>query len=88
MTASNGDPIAKGRSLTGFTDSEEADLHLADVVPYRVEGELKKQGALFSTQANGTVHVVQDDLLITGQNPASSHQAALRLLDLLQADAG
>ena len=88
VTAPNGDPIAKGRSLTGFTHSEEADLHLTEVVPYQVEDELKKQGAIFSAKANGTVHVVQDDLLITGQNPASSHQAALRLLDLLQADAG
>jgi len=88
VRAPNGDPIAKGRTVTGFTNSEEADLHLVDALPYLLEDELKKQGAIFSMKANGAAYVVQDGFLITGQNPASSNQAALRLLDLLQADAG
>jgi putative intracellular protease/amidase len=86
VMAPNGDPITEGRTVTGFTNSEEADLHLLDVLPYSLEHELKKQGAIFSAKANGAAYVVQDGLLITGQNPASSNQTALRLLDLLQAD--
>jgi putative intracellular protease/amidase len=87
VKAPNGDPVASGRTVTGFTNSEEVDLYLLDVLPYSLEHELKKQGAIFSMKANGAAHVVQDGLLITGQNPASSNQAALRLLDLLQAAA-
>ena len=87
VKAPNGDQITKGRTVTGFTNSEEADLHLLDVLPYLLEDELKKQGAIFSGKANGAAYVVQDGLLLTGQNPASSKQTALRLLDLLQAAA-
>jgi putative intracellular protease/amidase len=84
VKAPNGEPIAKGRAVTGFTDSEEAAMHLVDVVPYLLEDVLKEQGAKFSATANWGVHVVQDGLLITGQNPGSSKQIARRLLDTLR----
>lgn len=83
VKAPNGEPIAKGRSVTGFTDSEEEAMHLVEVVPYLLEDVLKAQGALFSATANWGVHVVQDDLLITGQNPGSSRQTASTLLAAL-----
>src|SRR5215813_3322494 len=83
VKAPNGEPVAKGRAVTGFTDSEEAAMQLVDVVPYLLEDVLKEQGAKFSATANWGVHVVQDGLLITGQNPALSKQAAQRLLDAL-----
>jgi len=59
-------------------------MHLVDVVPYLLEDVLKAQGAKFSATANWGVHVVQDGLLITGQNPASLKQAAHSLLDALR----
>jgi len=80
----DGKPIAKGRVVTGFTDSEEEAMHLVDVVPYLLEDVLKEQGAKFSKTADWGVHVVQDGLLITGQNPASSKQGARRLLEALR----
>ena len=83
VKAPNGEPIAKGRAVTGFTDSEEAAMHLVDVVPYLLEDVLREQGARFSATADWGVHVVQDGLLITGQNPASSKLAARVLLDAL-----
>ena len=85
VKAPNGDPIAKGRTVTGFTNSEEADVHLVEVVPYLLEDELKKQGATFSMKANWAVFAVQDGLLVTGQNPPSSNATARKLLDLLKA---
>jgi len=87
VKAPNGDPIAKGRTVTGFTNSEEADVHLVEVVPYLLEDELKKQGATFSMKANWAVFAVQDGLLVTGQNPPSSNATARKLLDLLKAGA-
>jgi putative intracellular protease/amidase len=84
VKAPSGDPIAKGRAVTGFTNSEEAAMHLVDVVPYLLEDVLKEQGATFSATVDWGVHVVQDGLLITGQNPGSSKQTALWLLDALK----
>ncbi len=81
----DGGPIATGRAVTGFTNSEEAAVQLTDIVPYLLEDVLRKQGARFSAAADFKPHVVQDGLLITGQNPPSSTPAALALLDVLRA---
>ena len=86
--APNGQPFVKGRSVTGFTNSEEAAVHLVDVVPYLVEDALKAQGANFLVATDWAVHVIQDGRLITGQNPASSRLTARALLDVLNAGAG
>ncbi|ARO24640.1 type 1 glutamine amidotransferase domain-containing protein [Rhizobium sp. S9] len=83
VKAPDGGPIAKGRTVTGFTNSEEAAVQLVEVVPYLLEDVLREQGAKFSATEDWAVHVVQDDQLITGQNPASSKQAARLLLNAL-----
>ncbi len=83
MKTPKGEPIAKGRSITGFTNSEEAAMHLVEVVPYLVESALREQGANFLASADIGVHVVQDGQLITGENPASSRATAHALLDAL-----
>lgn len=80
VKAPNGDPIAKGRKVTGFKNTEEAAVNLVDVVPYLLEDVLREQGGDFSSTDDWGVHTVQDGLLITGQNPASSRQAAELLL--------
>ncbi len=80
VKAPNGEPIAKGRKVTGFKNSEEAAVNLVEVVPYLLEDVLREQGGDFSSTDDWGVHTVQDGLLITGQNPASSRQAAQLLL--------
>jgi putative intracellular protease/amidase len=49
-------------------------------VPFLVEDEMLKLGAVFSKKANWDVHVVSDGLLVTGQNPASSGPTAKTLM--------
>jgi len=88
VKAADGQPIVMGRSVTGFTNSEEAAVHLVDVVPYLVEDALKAQGANFLVSADWTVHAIQDGLLVTGQNPGSSRLAARALLDALSQGEG
>ena len=83
VKAPNGEPIAKGRFVTGFTDAEEEAVKLVEVVPYLLEDVLRKQGAKFTSTGPWGVHVVQDGLLITGQNPASSKKTASTLLQAL-----
>ena len=36
-----GDPLVKGKKVTGFTNSEEAAVQLTEVVPFLLENELK-----------------------------------------------
>ncbi|MCD5992807.1 type 1 glutamine amidotransferase domain-containing protein [Pseudomonas sp. CDFA 602] len=83
VRASNGEPLVKGRRVTGFTNSEEEAVGLTDVVPFLVEDELKRLGADYSKGDDWGVHVLTDGHLVTGQNPASSTQAAKDLLTLL-----
>lgn len=80
-----GNPVVQGRSVTGFTNSEEAAVQLTDVVPFLLEDELRNRGGKYSKKEDWAVHVVRDGLLITGQNPASSEEAADQLLALLEA---
>ncbi|HUH33849.1 MAG TPA: type 1 glutamine amidotransferase domain-containing protein [Daejeonella sp.] len=80
----NGEPLVKGKKVTGFTNSEEAAVQLTDVVPFLLEDELKAKGGVYSKKEDWATYTVQDGYLITGQNPASSEAAAERLLKLLQ----
>lgn len=79
----DGEPIAKGRKLTGFTNSEEEMVGLTNVVPFLLQDTLSEQGAKFSHSDDFTPHVVTDGLLITGQNPPSSAPAAEALMRVL-----
>ncbi|ALZ85641.1 dimethylallyltransferase [Pseudomonas oryzihabitans] len=83
VKAGDGTPLVKGRTVTGFTNSEEAGVQLTDVVPFLVEDELKKLGARYEKGADWGEFVVEDGNLVTGQNPASSEAAADALLTKL-----
>ena len=76
----DGTPLVQGKTVTGFSNSEEDAVGLSDVVPFMLEDTLKEQGGEYSRGDDWAVHVVEDGLLITGQNPASSEEAAKRLL--------
>lgn len=77
-------PIVKGKSVTGFSNTEEAAVGLTEIVPFLVEDMLRENGGQYSKAEDWQVHVQQDGLLITGQNPASSAATAEALLKLLQ----
>jgi putative intracellular protease/amidase len=80
VKAPDGEPIVKGKKVTGFSDTEEEAVKLTEVVPFLLEDELKKLGALYSRGADWSSYVKEDGLLITGQNPASSEVVARLLL--------
>ena len=79
-----GNALVKGKKVTGFTNTEEEVVQLTNVVPYLLEDELKNKGGNFSKKEDWASYVVKDGLLITGQNPASSEEAAKEVLALLQ----
>ena len=80
VKAPDGKLLVQGKEVTGFTDGEEEEVGLTRVVPFLVEDEMLRLGAIFSKKANWAPHVVTDGQLITGQNPHSSGPAANILL--------
>jgi putative intracellular protease/amidase len=84
VKAKNGDALVKGKKVTGFSNTEEAAVKLTDVVPFLLEDELKKLGGIYSKGPDWGSYVLKDGLLITGQNPGSSAEAAQLLLTTLK----
>lgn len=80
VKAQDGQPLVKGKTVTGFSNTEEDAVGLTNVVPFLVEDMLKEHGGQYSKAEDWQVHVQQDGLLITGQNPASSEAIAEALL--------
>lgn len=79
----DGQPLVSGKKVTGFTNSEEDAAGLTKIVPFLVEDMLKSKGGVYSRGEDWAPHIVVDGKLVTGQNPASSEDAAKELLALL-----
>jgi len=79
-----GEPLVKGRRVTGFTNSEEEAVKLTKVVPFLVEDELKRLGGRYEKADDWKSFSIVDGRLVTGQNPASSEATAEALLKLLR----
>lgn len=79
----NGDPLVKGREVTGFTNGEEEAVGLTKVVPHLVEDALQQCGGIYSKADDFTPYVREDGQLITGQNPPSSAPTAKALIGWL-----
>ncbi len=78
-----GAPLVKGKHVAGFTNGEEEVMQLTKVVPFLVEDELLRLGAIYEKVADWQPFSVTDGRLVTGQNPASSTSAAQALLKLI-----
>lgn len=76
----DGTKLVQGLNVTSFSDSEEAAVSMVEHIPYLVETELKKLGAHYTKTDDWGNHSVQDGLIITGQNPASSAAVAEKVL--------
>ena len=79
----DGKPLVSGKKVTGFTNTEEEGVGLTDVVPFLVEDMLVAKGGEYRKGDDWSSFVVVDGKLVTGQNPASSAEAARQLLGLL-----
>jgi len=77
----NGNPLVKGKKVTGFTNTEEAAVQLTDIVPFLVEDMLNENGGIYSKKEDWAAYAIKDGNLITGQNPASSELVARKLIE-------
>lgn len=84
---SNGELLVKGKTWTGFANSEEdvADQVVGQKIqPYRIEDEARKlEGTTFKVAAPFSSYVIQDGNLITGQQQNSGAAAAELVVELL-----
>ncbi|MBT8295943.1 MAG: type 1 glutamine amidotransferase domain-containing protein [Gramella sp.] len=84
VKGANGEPLVKGKRVTGFTNTEEEAVQLTDVVPFLVEDMLKENGGQYSKTDDWGEYALVDGNLITGQNPASSGLVAEKLYEMLK----
>lgn len=77
----DGKPLVAGKNVTGFSNSEEDAVQLTNIVPFLVEDMLSENGAIYSKGGDWESFIVQDGLLFTGQNPASSEAVANAMLE-------
>ena len=82
--ASDGSPLIAGKSVTGFSNTEEDAVQLSAVVPFLLEDELKAKGASYSKADDWHPYAITDGNLITGQNPASSDPVAKAVLEIIK----
>ena len=82
--APDGNLLVKGKSVTGFSNSEEDAVQLTEIVPFLVENDLISKGASYSKADDWQPHVITDENLITGQNPASSELTAKAVLERIK----
>ncbi|MGC2572202.1 MAG: type 1 glutamine amidotransferase domain-containing protein [Candidatus Nitrosopolaris sp.] len=88
VNLSNGEPLIKGKKVTGFSWPEEIIAKRDDAVPFNLEDELKKLGADYSKAGKPfEVHVIEDGRLITGQNPGSARAVAEAVIRRLKTKA-
>lgn len=83
----NGELLVKGKTWTGFANSEEefADKAVGmKIQPYRIEDEANKiSGTTFKVAAPFSSYAIQDGNLITGQQQNSGAAAAEMVVELL-----
>ncbi|MGB1299306.1 MAG: type 1 glutamine amidotransferase domain-containing protein [Psychrobium sp.] len=75
-----GNYLVKDKAVSGFSNSEEDAVALTDVVPFLLEDELKQRGGDYQRADDWMPYAVQDGLIISGQNPASSSLVAQKLI--------
>ena len=80
----DGEPLVRGKRVTGFTNSEETDVDRVKAVPFLLEDELRRLGGDYSKTDNWQPYTQVDGRLITGQNPNSSGPVADALLEQLK----
>lgn len=76
----SGKYLVDGKKINAFTNEEESEVKLTNVVPFLLENRLKERGAQFEKSGLWQNHVVSDQRVITGQNPQSAKSVGEAIL--------
>lgn len=80
----DGSYLVDGKTVSSFTNEEEAAVGLSDVVPFLLESTLVERGATHTKAPNFQAHVAVSNRLVTGQNPASATGVGEQIVKLLR----
>lgn len=73
ITLSSGEALLSSKSVTAFTREEEVDFGTINDIPFLLEEALARKSARYNKVQPWQEFVIQDERVITGQNPASAH---------------
>lgn len=73
ITLSNGEKLLANKSVTGFTREEEIDFGTIENIPFLLEEALARTALRYNKVQPWGELVIEDDRVITGQNPTSAH---------------
>lgn len=80
---SDGSYLIEGKQVTGFSNLEEEQIQLTQVMPFLLQDELIERGASFSKAKPWHEKVVADQRVVTGQNPQSAKKLGETVAKLL-----
>ncbi|MBO1198523.1 type 1 glutamine amidotransferase domain-containing protein [Staphylococcus simiae] len=84
VTMDSGKYFIDGKHVTGFSNTEEVLANRNNIVPFKLESELKNHHARYSKAlVPFRPYVKVDNRLVTGQNPQSPKQVAEAVEQLL-----
>jgi putative intracellular protease/amidase len=84
VVLSNGEYLVNGRQMTAFSNFEEFIKGTKRIVPFSIEDELKKRGAIYKKATLPfALFVVNDRRIITGQSPCASAAIAKEIVNIL-----
>lgn len=81
----DGKSVVEGKRVAGFTNAEERAVGLDRVVPFLLETRLRELGGRYESGPDFQSFAVTDGNLVTGQNPASSGEAAQQAITAARA---
>ena len=84
ITLSNGEKLLANTVVTGFTREEEVDYETIDKIPFLLEESLARAAKQYRKGQPWAELVIEDNRVITGQNPASAHAVAAALVKRLK----
>ncbi len=80
ITLSNGEKLLANKSVTGFTREEEVDFGTIDNIPFLLEESLARTAQQYSKVQPWNAFIIEDDRVITGQNPSSAHEVGIAIV--------
>ena len=85
ITLSNGEKLLSTKSVTAFTREEEVDYNTINDIPFLLEESLARTAARYNKVQPWHELVIEDERVITGQNPTSAHAVGEALIKAINA---
>ena len=80
-----GEFLIKDKAVTGYSNDEEVLAKALEKIPFKLEDELKSRGSKYTKASQPfTSYVVEDERIITGQNPQLTKEVAEKVLQVLR----